>query len=133
MMEGMLADMQQHYNHIASQNKAQNVAIRKEWLASHTPEEIYRANIARIGLSQRTTRARPRKIKDDRIVKRPRNVFAFFVTERHASGDFKGIKIPESAVLIGREFKGLTDSEKKVSLWKISRLQGLRFANTGHQ
>lgn len=55
------------------------------------------------------------KIKDDRLVKHPRNAYTFFVRDRHTSGDFKGIKVSEATVLIAREFKGLTDSEKKVS------------------
>ena len=73
--------------------------------------------MARDGLLQRHNKKRVSRIKDDRLVKRPQNTFSRFLKERHASGDFKGIKLSEATGLIAREFKGLTDSEKKVSSW----------------
>lgn len=124
-----MTDMQQHYNHIANQNIAQNAAAKQEWINSHSPEEIYNANVAREGLSKRT-KGYVVKIKDERLVKRPRNAYTFFVKERYTSGDFKGIKVPEATSLITREYKGLTDSEKKVSAWSLFQWQVSYSANT---
>lgn len=63
-------------------------------------------------------------IKDDRIVKLPLNAYAFFFKERHASGDFKGMAVAESGKLVGREWKELAASEKKV---RCRRLQLTEF------
>ena len=40
------------------------------------------------------------------------------------SGDFKGLKVAEAARLAGREWKGLSASEKKVCCYKVSADSG---------
>lgn len=52
-------------------------------------------------------------IKDDRLVKQPRSAYVQFTVDRFASGDFAHMTVPESAKLIGREWKALNASEKK--------------------
>lgn len=54
------------------------------------------------------------KIDDPRIPKRPLSSYILFVKERYNSGDFKGINSVEAARILAQEFKGLSDSEKKV-------------------
>lgn len=55
-------------------------------------------------------------IKDERRVKRPMPPFVQFTLNRHASGDFKRMKLPDASKLIGQEWKALSSDEKKVSL-----------------
>ena len=123
----VLTDLQQRYNHIANENKAQNMATYRKWVESHTPAEIERNNLARHALSRRGVESRKRPIKDDRRVTRPRPPVAFFLKDRFDSGDFKGMIVKEAVGLVGREWKGLTDSEKKVSSWSSFRLTAFPF------
>ena len=55
------------------------------------------------------------QIKDERAVKRPASSYIQFSINRQASGDFKNISVGERAKLIGKEWKALSESEKKVS------------------
>lgn len=55
-----------------------------------------------------------RSIKDDRLVKRPNNVYTMFSTERFLSGDFKDVPLREAAKRVAQEFKTLSEAEKKV-------------------
>ena len=103
------------------------MAAYQKWVESHTPAEIERNNLARHALSRRGVGSRGRSIKDDRRVLRTRPPVAFFLKERFDSGDFKGIKVREAVGLVGREWKGLTDSEKKVSSWSSIRLTAFPF------
>ena len=54
-------------------------------------------------------------LQDHRQVKRVTGAYTRFYIDRQASGDFKGLKAKEAARLAGREWKGLSASEKKVS------------------
>jgi len=54
-------------------------------------------------------------LKDDRLVKRPMTQYGQFTKDRHASGDFARMTIAESAKLIAKEWKALSDTDKKVS------------------
>jgi len=53
-------------------------------------------------------------IKDERQVKQAVPPYVQFCVSRHASGDFKHIKIPERAKLLSQEWKALSDEEKQV-------------------
>ena len=53
-------------------------------------------------------------LQDHRQVKRQASSYLYFHLQRLHSGAFKGLKIPEAAKLVGREWKGLSASEKKV-------------------
>ena len=110
----------QHNNHIANENKAKNQANYRKWVESYTPIQIRQANNARAALS-RSTKKQWRPLKDERQVKSYRNAYTFFSTERLGSGDFHGIKIPDAAKLIGREFKALPAHELKASFAHSSR------------
>lgn len=114
----------QHYNHIANQNKAINEKAHKGWINSHTPEQIRVANLARTSLKRKVAAGAPgirkgmkglSKIKDERQPKRPASAYIIFATERRASGDFKNISLPETAKLITQEWKALGPAETKVS------------------
>ena len=48
------------------------------------------------------------------------HAYVYFFQSRQQSGDLRGLKATEAAKLVGREWKALTASEKKVCL---SRLQ----------
>lgn len=110
----------QHYNHIANENKAKTQANYRKWLEPFHPVQIRQANNARAALT-RSTKKGWRPLKDERQVKSFRNAYNFFFAERMESGDFHGIKIPEAAKLIGREFKALPAHELKASFTHASR------------
>lgn len=57
-----------------------------------------------------------RPLHDDRAVKKRGSPFVFFFLDRHASGDFKHMSPGEAASQASREWKGMTDAEKEVSL-----------------
>jgi hypothetical protein len=55
-----------------------------------------------------------RPIPDDRIPKRPITPMFFFTKEKYASGDMKGIKLPDIARLVAKEWAALPPSDRKV-------------------
>ena len=55
------------------------------------------------------------QIHDDRQVHRPRTSYLAFFQDRYATGDFKGLKVPEAAKLAGREWKALSATEQQAS------------------
>ncbi|KAG9660472.1 hypothetical protein KCU98_g10423, partial [Aureobasidium melanogenum] len=105
----------EHLNHLVNQHNAKSLREFHEWLNSHTPAQIYEANVARARLRKLTfdTSSKYAPIKDDRLVKRPISSFLQYHNERLASGDFRGIPTPVSSKDIATEFKALSASEKK--------------------
>ena len=69
-------------------------------------------------------------IKDERAVKRPATSYIQFMVNRQASGDFKNIAIPERARLIAKEWKALSESEKKVR--NLNLVSGNEFHQLSH-
>lgn len=107
-----LVNTLKHYNHLANQNKASNETAYRQWIESHTPAIIHEANLARQHL-KRLGVSVP-QLQDHRQVKGPRGSYNYFHQSRTQSGDLRGLKVPEAAKLIGREWRGLSASEKKV-------------------
>ncbi len=105
-------------NHIANENKAKNEVAYKKWLASYTPLQIKKANLARDQLKRQAKAAGKKAgfphIQDERIVKRPGNAYAYFLQDRVASGDMRGMQVSEVGKLVGREWKELSLSGRKV-------------------
>lgn len=105
----------------AERNEARK-AEYSAWVKSYTPDEIRRANNARVQLRKKFagkfkgTVANTRSIDDDRMPKRPRPGWTFFFSERQASSDFQGISVPERSRLISAEWKALNASEKQVCI-----------------
>ncbi|KAK5120526.1 hypothetical protein LTR85_006181 [Meristemomyces frigidus] len=110
----------EHYNHLCHTSKEAAQAEYKRWVESHTPEQIQAANRARTTLRRKSKAVETGKrkigqwpaIHDERAVKRPLSAFAQFTTNRHASGDFKNITLPERSKLIAQEWKALSENEK---------------------
>lgn len=103
----------------ADSNRTANAASYKAWVQSHTPEQIHEANLSRARLARlaqkgATNAKAPRKIVDERLPKRPGNAYALFIKERWASGDVNG-EVGAVGLELAREWKGLSESEKKVS------------------
>lgn len=105
----------EEYNHVANQNKVANTIALKQWTEAHTPEEIRRANNARLQLKRKTGKPRGyTPLKDDRIPKAVTQPYFMFAADRWASGDFKGVKVTDSGTIIRKEFNALSDIERKV-------------------
>lgn len=107
-----LTNTWKHYNHLANQNKVANANSYRQWIESHTPAIIHEANLARLRLKRLGVNAP--QLQDHRQVKGLRVSYNFFYQERMQSGDLRGLKIGEGAKLLGREWKALSASEKKV-------------------
>ena len=124
----------QQYNHKANANKAANQTLLKEWVNSHTAEQIRVANNARTLLKKLTGKYYV-PIQDERIPKRCLTPLAIFIKDRWASGDFKGLKTMDAAKLIRDEFLELPKSEQQVSAApassKVSRLTLCRHTKSG--
>ena len=106
----------QHYNHIVNQNRAKNETAYRQFIESHTPAVIRAANNARLNLRRRKVRGFQKQLQDHRQVKSPRSSYISFYQERMATGDFRGLKMPEATKLASREWKALSEAEKKVSV-----------------
>jgi hypothetical protein len=104
----------QQYNHVANQNKAANAIAYKQWVESHTPEQIRLANNARTQLRTKDPLHTWKPIHDDRRPKRPSTPMVFFAKERYASGDLKGIPLGDNSRLVSREWAALSPSDRKV-------------------
>jgi hypothetical protein len=125
-----------HYNHLANQATAAKRAEYDAWIHSYTPAQIHAANLARAQLRKKlpatksgAVRRHTAKLVDDRRIKRPVQPYTLFTTERHSSGDMKGILITDASKIIAAEWKALSASEKKVctlSIFQISRLTPLQ-------
>ncbi|CZT48290.1 uncharacterized protein RSE6_08965 [Rhynchosporium secalis] len=104
------------YNRRANENKAENAAAYKKWVESHTPDEIRQANLARAALRRlKGNKAKkPSNIKDERQPKRALSAQFFFHRERWASGDLKGIRIPDATALLFKEWNELSPAQKQV-------------------
>ncbi|KAI9846105.1 MAG: hypothetical protein M1837_004361 [Sclerophora amabilis] len=103
----------EHYTHLANQNKTTNEVKYKQWVQSHTPDQIRLANNARAVLKRRSATGKYPPITDDRKVKRPLPPYILFSMERQRTGDFKNMAITETSKLIGSEWKGLKEDDKK--------------------
>ncbi|KAL9636623.1 MAG: hypothetical protein Q9164_002702 [Protoblastenia rupestris] len=110
----------EHYNHLANQNVAKDEKAYRQFIESHTPLEIYNANIARAslqrlglkeGAKQKSSKWKP--LRDERQVKRPATSYNLFYVDRMKSGDMKGIKVEIASGMIAREWKALPAEEKK--------------------
>ena len=111
----------QHYNHIANQNKEKNEKAYRQFIESHTPLQIYEANLARNQL-KKLSKSDPKKpnrlwihLNDERQVKRPSSAFIRFYIDRQTTNDYKGMTAVTRSELVSREWKALTAAEKKVS------------------
>ncbi|KAJ6131178.1 hypothetical protein N7523_001638 [Penicillium sp. IBT 18751x] len=96
----------------AAKNRATNAANYEAWIKTHTPKQIKEANSARRSLS-RLQKKRIALLEDDRLVKRPRTAYFFFMLERIRDGDLKGKRGPDVTRIVGEEWSKLTEYEKQ--------------------
>ena len=96
-------------------NKAENETLLRDWIKSHTPEQIRLANNARSLLKKLTGKSQGYQLQDDRIPKRVRSEMALFAQDRWATGGLKGVKVADAAKLLRGEFLDLSEGERKVS------------------
>lgn len=92
-----------------------NAAALKEFIESHTPEQIRLANNARLLLKKLTGKARGLQLQDSRIPKRTRSPLAIFTQDRWATGDLKGVALVDATRIVRKEFDELSATERKVS------------------
>ncbi|KAF2857979.1 hypothetical protein K470DRAFT_260260 [Piedraia hortae CBS 480.64] len=88
------------------------------WVHKHTPEEIAKANNARMALRRRAAKSHAKRfgkwprIIDDRHVKKPATGYALFVKDRFASGDFKDTSFKDASQQIAKEYQALDQAAK---------------------
>ncbi|KAK6204128.1 hypothetical protein LQW54_008482 [Pestalotiopsis sp. IQ-011] len=104
----------QRLNQVAEENKLKNQAKHLAWVESHTPEEIYQANLARHLLKRKYNypKATKQLLKDERQPARIRTSYIYFTKARWASGEFANKPIQEVAAALSAEWKNMTESEK---------------------
>ena len=112
-----LTNTLKHYNRITTQNKNANAAAYRQWIESYTPTDIYQANLARRQLTRLGVKTPV--LKDERQVTGNRTAYIYFFQSRSKSGDYKNMQITVAAGLAGREWKGLTDEQRKVRRLEI--------------
>ncbi|KAG6004195.1 hypothetical protein E4U21_001336 [Claviceps maximensis] len=98
---------------IANKNSATNQDIRQKWINDHSPEAIYTANLARRRLARKLNKSRIYFIHDNRQPKRSLSSYSLFLKSKYpqASADFG--TAPEAFRAMSKEWKTLTDSDKK--------------------
>ncbi|KAI9891832.1 MAG: hypothetical protein M1814_002397 [Vezdaea aestivalis] len=112
------------YNQVARENKRKNEEAYQKWVETYSVDEIRKANNARhrIRRFRRQSESNvkvvrsPVLIKDHRTAvkaKKPVTGYLLFASEKRAAGDVDNIKVTEAAKLMAKEWRALTDSEKK--------------------
>ena len=112
-----LTNTLKHYNRITTQNKNANAAAYRQWIESYTPIDIHEANLARRQLTRMGVKTPV--LKDERQVLSNRSAYIYFFQNRRKSGDYNNMNAPVAAGLAGREWKGLTEEQKKVRRLEI--------------
>ena len=111
---------------MCNQNKEANKRAMKRFVESHTPDEIRLANNARrqlntvrkgeklAGQKTSTVGKLSRKLQDSRVSKRPTSIWATFLAQRFASGDYKGFRAPDAIQYIKQDWDKLSQDDRKV-------------------
>jgi hypothetical protein len=122
--KSLTPEEREQLNHTAVGNKSKNESAHKQWILSFTPKQIKEANTARLALNRQSkssgSKKRIPRIQDDRLVRPVTSAYTYFFIERNASGDMNGMKVGEIGGLVGKEWKALSASSKKVSLLQVS-------------
>lgn len=84
-----------------------------------TPGQIHAANLARLKLNRKLSKEGPikkryKQLKDERQVRGRRSAWVEFYRSRFLTGDYNGMKVSVAIGLAAREWKGLSEAEKKV-------------------
>ncbi|KAI9765291.1 MAG: hypothetical protein M1840_007490 [Geoglossum simile] len=111
--KSLTPDERMHYEEIASRNRTANEATYKEWVETHSPEQIRTANRARTALNRRSPGRRLRKLKDERVAPRPLPPFLLYLKDRRESGDDKNMGAREYIGQVGKEWRELPELEKR--------------------
>ncbi|KAI1118771.1 hypothetical protein F5Y14DRAFT_179487 [Nemania sp. NC0429] len=107
----------QRLESVVEKNKLTNAATYKTWVESHSPQEIYNANLARNRLKKKYNipKGTLKLIHDERMPKRPATAYIYYTKTRWASGDFAGVSEPmhEVGARIAREWKSLSEADRR--------------------
>lgn len=111
----------------ADANRRSNDTLRKQFIAKHTPYEVYRANLARAALTRirkgpvpegrkqsLVGRTKHSPLPDPRIPKRPLTGYMRFAEERRGAGELTGSGIAAQAKEATQQWNSLSPTEKKV-------------------
>lgn len=83
-----------------------------------TPNQIRAANLARLQLnkklSERNSKKKYKQLRDERRVRGRRSAWVDFYRSRFLTGDYNNMKVSVAIALAAREWKGLSEAEKKV-------------------
>ncbi|KAJ6023192.1 hypothetical protein N7460_013587 [Penicillium canescens] len=104
------------YRAQAEENKAANKASYEDWLNSHTPLQIKKANIARLSLTRIEGKPHSKRwtlIQDERLVRRPSSAYTFYCTEGLKSSDNQHMPVRERISVIAGEWKAMSEAEKE--------------------
>ncbi|KAL2832095.1 hypothetical protein BDW59DRAFT_115346 [Aspergillus cavernicola] len=105
------AEESQRDEDVAKANKAANKAAYTAWIQSHTPTQIMEANQARLKLN-RMNKTKLQPLQDDRLVKRPRQPWIHFFTEKRLTDGGSGT-LTEVSARMAVKWRALSESEKE--------------------
>ncbi|KAK4250452.1 hypothetical protein C7999DRAFT_38526 [Corynascus novoguineensis] len=85
----------------------------RNWVDSHTVQEIREANLARQLLKRKYSIQAGQTIHDPRYPKQAINGYAAYVKSRYHAPEFEGVKPNDRVVRIGAEWRALSPEERK--------------------
>lgn len=110
----------------ALKNKTANEIAFKNWVESHTVQEIRTANLARNMLRRAHSISAKSTIPDPRFPKRPLTPYMAYVKSRYPAPEFEGVPNPTRLSKISAEWKTRGPEERK-PYEKIAETDSARF------
>ncbi|KAK3956459.1 hypothetical protein QBC32DRAFT_331293 [Pseudoneurospora amorphoporcata] len=102
------------YESRADKAHEEALAARAAWVLTKTPLEIQAANYARKHLKRLGAIPVARLIPDDRVPKRTRSSFSWFIMSRKKAGAFQAGTAPTEVMrALGQEWKSMDDAAKQ--------------------
>lgn len=103
---------------MGEKNKVTNEVNLKNWVDSHSAQEIREANLARQLLKRKYDIQVGPTIRDPRFPKPVMNGYAAYVKSRYHAPEYEGVSPTDRLIKIGQEWKKLSPEQRKVSSGK---------------
>ncbi|GAM86156.1 hypothetical protein ANO11243_041670 [Dothideomycetidae sp. 11243] len=105
------ASERESYERRGQEARASTKKAYEDWVTQHHPDEIRRANRARISLRRLKTPGNWNAIKDDRQLSQPASPFLLYLAD--VRNEFASHDVKEAAKAAGQRWKTLSESDKE--------------------
>jgi len=112
----------------SQKNKTANEINLRNWIDSHTVQEIREANTARNLLKRRHSSPVKSHLPDARFPKARLTAYMAYVKSRYTTGEFEGLTSKDRLAKISTEWKALSPERRK-PYEEISETDGARYRN----